>query len=344
MDREDSLLDPAAHSARTRLSFEEFERRLGAEPGVVGVAFSDRLPVEDQFKYNIEVDKAGGAPETGIRTSTLVNVSKGFFDAYGTKVTAGRDFSPVDFEADKSNVMIVNQAFAQHVLGGRNAIGQRIRIVSGEIDRYAGDTWYEVVGVVRNFGWQLPEPWEQAAMYRPTLPVVGNARQMAVRVSDPSAFSNRLRKVAYEVDPLIRLTDVQPLARADRGEAQWNWVLTSIAWVVGFIVLALSATGIHALMSFTVSRRTREIGIRVALGANPGRIVAGVFRGAFLQIGAGVLIGSTLAALGGLGSTREALLLLAADGIMLIAGMAACALPVRRALSIDPTEALRAEG
>ena len=83
--------------------------------------------------------------------------------------------------------------------------------------------------------------------------------------------------------------------------------------------------------------------IRVALGANPRRIIAGVFRGAFLQIGAGVLIGSALAALGGLGSTREVLLLLAADGIMLVAGLLACALPIRRALTVDPTEALRAE-
>jgi putative ABC transport system permease protein len=343
MDREDSLLDPATHAARTRGSFEELERRLTAEPGVEGVAFSDRLPVEDQFKYRIELDTAVGAPATGIRTSTLVNVSKGFFNTYRTSVVAGRDFSPIDFEPGKSNVMIVNQAFAEHVLGGRNAIGQRVRIKSGEIDRYAGDTWYEIVGVVRNFGWQLPLPWEQAAMYRATLPVTGNAYQMAVRVSDPSGFSDRLRKLAYDVDPLIRLADVQPLAKADKGEARWNWVLTAVAWVVGFIVLVLSATGIHALMSFTVSRRTREIGIRVALGAHPRRIVSGVFRRAFLQIGAGVLIGSALAALGGLGSTREMLLLLAADGIMLVAGMAACALPIRRALSIDPTEALRAE-
>jgi putative ABC transport system permease protein len=344
MDREDSLLDPASHAARTRGSFEELERRLTATPGVLGVAFSDRLPVEDQFKYSIEIDKAGGAPETGMRTSTLVNISKGFFDAYGTAITAGRDFNPVDFEAGKSNVMIVNQAFTEHVLGGRNAVGQRVRIKSGEVDRYAGDTWYEIVGVVRNFGWQLPEPWEQSAMYRPTLPVVGNAGQMAVRVSDPSGFSNRLRKLAYDVDPLIRLTDVQPLAQADKGEAQWNWVLTSVAWVVGFIVLVLSATGIHALMSFTVTRRTREIGIRTALGAAPGRLVAGVFSRAFLQIGAGVLVGSALAALGGLDSTREVLLLLAADGIMLVAGLVACVAPIQRALRIDPTEALRAEG
>ena len=113
---------------------------------------------------------------------------------------------------------------------------------------------------------------------------------------------------------------------------------------ISVIVLLLSATGIHALMSFTVARRTREIGIRVALGARPGRIVAGIFSRAFLQISAGLVVGSGLAAVWGLGSTRQVLLLLAADGIMLIVGLAACALPVRRALTIDPTEALRAEG
>jgi predicted permease len=344
MDREDYTLDSASRAARTRSSFDEFERRLAAEPGVERVAFSDRLPVEDQFKYRIEVDTAAGAPSTGLRRSTLVHVSKGFFDAYGTSVVAGRNFQPLDFEPGKSDVMIVNEAFVQNVFGGRNAIGRRIRIVSGEIDRYAGDTWYEVVGVVKNFGWQLPRPEEQSAMYRPTLPVVGNAGQLAVRVRDPEGFTNRLRTIAADVDPTIRLTSVQPLTKAGGGEAQGNWALTSVAWLVGFIVLMLSATGIHALMSFTVARRTREIGIRAALGAAPGRIVGGIFSRAFLQIGAGVVVGSALASLGGLGSTREVMLLLAADAIMLLVGLAACALPVRRALRIDPTEALRAEG
>ena len=128
------------------------------------------------------------------------------------------------------------------------------------------------------------------------------------------------------------------------GEAQGNWALTSVAWLIGFIVLLLSATGIHALMSFTVARRTREIGIRAALGARPGRIVTGIFSRAFLQIGAGVLAGSGLAALVGLGSTRQVMLLLAADGVMLVVGLIACAVPLTRALRIEPTEALRAEG
>jgi predicted permease len=344
IDREDHMLDSASRAARIRSSVEELERRLATEPGVERVAFSDRLPVEDQFKYGIEVDTAAGAPTEGLRTSTLVHVSSGFFAAYGTSVVAGRDFQPLDFESDKVKVMIVNEAFARHVFGGRNAIGRRIRIVNGEVERYAGDSWYEIVGVVRNFGWQLPQPWEQSAMYRPTLPVVGEARQMVVRTRDPAGFTNRLRTIAADVDPTIRLTSVQSLAKAGGGEAQGNWALTSVAWLVGFIVLMLSATGIHALMSFTVARRTREIGIRAALGAGRGRIVAGIFSRAFLQVGAGVVLGSALAALVGFGSTRQMLLLLAADAIMLAVGMAACALPVLRALRINPTEALRAEG
>ena len=343
IDREDYVMDSAAFTARTRRAFEALESRLGAEPGVEAVAFSDRLPVEDQFKYAIEVDSTAGAPTTGIRSSTLVNVSGGFFRAFGTSVVAGRDFVPLDFES-APRVMIVNQSFARYVFGERNPIGQRIRIVSGEIEAFAGEQWYEVVGMVKDFGWQLPRPQEQSAMYLPSLPGVGRAGQLAVRVQDPDAFAMRLRKVVAEADPTIRLSDVKQLGLAGGGEAQMNWALTSVAWLVGFIVLLLSATGIHSLMSFTVARRTREIGIRAALGASAGRIVAGIFSRAFIQISLGVIVGSSLAALGGFESRREVLILIAADAVMLVVGLAACAVPLRRALSIDPTEALRAEG
>lgn len=342
VDREDHGTDSAAFAARARLSFDELERRLSAEPGVERVAFADRLPVMDQFKYRIQVDTMTGAPATGLRTSTLVQVSRGFFATFGTSVVAGRDFGPLDFETGR--VLIVNESFARHVFGDRNPAGQRIRVLSGEDNSVAGEDWYEVVGMVKDFGWQLPLPHEQSAMYRPRLPTPGTDVSLAVRARDPEAFATRLRAIAADVDPTIRLTDVQPLGQVGGGEARMNWALTSVAWLISFIVLLLSATGIHSLMSFTVARRTREIGIRAALGASPGRIVAGIFSRAFLQIGAGVLAGSGLAALLGLGSTRQVLLLLAADGIMLVVGLTACAVPVRRALRIDPTEALRAEG
>ena len=341
MDREDHGADSATVAARERASFDELERRLVAQPGVEAVAFADRLPVMDQFKYTIEVDTATGAPTTGLRTSTLVHVSGGFFDAFGTSVVAGRDFEPLDFETGR--VMIVNESFARHVFGQRNPIGQRIRVVSGEVESVTGDEWYEIVGMVRDFGWQLPLPHEQSAMYRPSRPA-DRARSLAVRAGDPDALATRLRTIASDVDPSIRLTDVQPLRQVGGGEAKMNWALTSVAWLISFIVLLLSATGIHALMSFTVARRTREIGIRTALGARPGRIVTGIFARALVQISVGILAGSALAALMGLGSTRQVLLLLAADGVMLVVGLAACAVPVLRALRIDPTEALRADG
>jgi hypothetical protein len=162
MDREDHLSDSAAFDSRARSSIDELVRRLGAEPGVERIAFADRLPVEDQFKYRIEVDTLTGAIATGLRTSTLVHVSSGFFAAFGTSVVAGRDFVPLDFEENR--VLIVNESFARHVFGGRNAIGQRNRIVSGEIDSAAGEDWYENVGMVRDIGWQLPLPHEQSAM------------------------------------------------------------------------------------------------------------------------------------------------------------------------------------
>ena len=342
MDREDYVADSAAFQGLARQRLDELEQRLSAEPGVEHVAFADRLPVEDQFKYRIEVDTTIGAPANSLRRSTLVNVSRGFFGAFGTSVVNGRGFEPLDLETGR--VMIVNQSFARYVFGGRNPIGQRVRIVDGEVSSFGGETWYEVVGMVKDFGWQLPRPEEQSAMYLPTVPApAGRAGSLAVRVRDPEAFAQRLRSVAAEVDPTIRLTEVKPLTDAGGGEAQGNWALTSVVGLISFIVLLLSATGIHSLMSFTVSRRTREIGIRAALGANSGRIVAGIFGRAFLQVSAGLLAGSALVAFVGLGSTREVLILLAADGIMLVAGLVACVVPLRRALGINPTEALRAD-
>jgi len=126
--------------------------------------------------------------------------------------------------------------------------------------------------------------------------------------------------------------------------AQLTWAVTTAVGLVSLLVLLLSASGIHALMSFVVARRTREIGIRVALGSAPRQIVAGTFARAFLQIAIGILAGSALVALKiDFRSLTQVTYLIGADAIMLIAGLAACALPLRRALATNPTDALRAE-
>jgi putative ABC transport system permease protein len=335
--------DAAARTVRRRQRLAELERRLRAEPGVEQVAFADRLPVMDTSKSSIEVDTAMGAPTTGLRWSTLAHVSSGFFAAFGSAVVAGRNFSPADLE--RGHVLIVNQSFTRLVFGDRNPVGQRIRIAHSEENGAAADDgWYDVVGMVRDIGWQMPEPSEQAAMYHPALLQPGTSVSVAVQVHDPMGFAPRLRVLANGVAPEMQLTDVQRLTDVGGRGAMLTWTVTYVAGVVSCFVLLLSATGIHGLMSFIVARRTREIGIRVALGAPPLRIVSGIFMRAFLQVALGILAGSIVVALKiDFGSVTQVLMLAGADAVMLTAGLVACALPLRRALRINPTAALRAE-
>ncbi len=342
-ERQEQEADAAARGTRGRASLAELERRLRAEPGVEQVAFADRLPVMDTSKYSIEVDTATGAPTAGLRWSTFTHVSPGFFATFGSAVVAGRNFSPVDLE--RGNALIVNQSFTRLVFGDRNPVGQRIRVNHSEENGAAADDgWYEIVGIVRDIGWQMPEPSEQAAMYSPTLLQPGTNISLAVQVHDPIGFAPRLRVLAKAVDPEMQLSDVQRLTDVGGRGATLTWTVTYVAGVVSFLVLLLSASGIHGLMSFIVARRTREIGIRVALGAPPQRIVSGIFMRAFLQVALGILAGSIVVASRiDFGSMTQVLMLAGADAIMLTAGLVACTLPLRRALRINPTDALRAE-
>jgi cell division protein FtsX len=190
----------------------------------------------------------------------------------------------------------------------------------------------------------MPEPSEQAAIYHPALLQPGTNLRVAVRVHDPMDFAPRLRTLANIVDPEMQVTDVRLLRDVGGRGATLTWTATYVAGFISVLVLLLSASGIHALMSFIVARRTREIGIRVALGAPSMRIVSGIFSRAFAQIAAGILAGSALVALKiDVGSVTQVWVLIGADAIMLLAGLAACILPLRRALTINPTDALRAE-
>lgn len=342
-DRQKPETDAASAAARGRRSLAELERRLREDPRVEQVAFGDRLPVMDTSKCGVEVDPASGAPATGLRVSTLAHVSSGFFTAFRSALVSGRNFSLVDVE--RGNVVIVNQSFTRLVFGDHNPVGQRIRIAHSEEDgAVADDGWYEIVGVVRDVGWQMPEPSEQAAIYHPALLQPGTSLSVAVLMRDPAGFAPRLRELANAADPEMQLSDVRLMNDVGGRGATLTWTVTYVVWCIAFLVLLLSASGIHALMSFIVARRTREIGIRVALGSPPTRIVSGIFLRAFLQVALGILVGSAVVALKiDFGSLTQVLMLVGADLVMLIAGVAACALPLRRALAVNPTDALRAE-
>ena len=164
----------------------------------------------------------------------------------------------------------------------------------------------------------------------------------------PLEFAERFRQIGAEVDPALQLRRVVPLSEFyDQVRSLWRYM----AWGIGPVtisVLLLSAAGIYALMSFTVAQRTREIGIRAALGANPRRILLSIFGRVMRQLALGLLVGSLLSAAlfsgAGFRFGRMTAFLLAVAALMLIVGLLAALGPARRSLRIQAIEALRADG
>jgi len=361
----------AAFLAQFRRTYGELSRRLAAEPGVAAVAFAERLPRMYHPHRLTEVDAGGAAPLNpewpGYRVSSA-RVGPGFFDAFEAPLLAGRGFSAAEHEAEwgvpgdsgaRGGPVIVNQSFVRRVLGDRNPIGRRVRYTVIE-ERHprrleTPSEWYEIVGVVRDLGMSIgsgegDDP-KIAGIYHPVPSGGVYPASVAVRLrGDAAAFTPRLRALATAVDPTLRVYDLRPLSDVNEAELQFLSFWFRLLLGVSAVALTLSLAGIYSVMSFTVVRRTREIGIRVALGANPRRVVMAVFRRPLAQVALGIAAGATL--IGGLlfaGSGYSLSLaqvgaIAAYAAFMLAVCLLACVVPTRRALRVQPTEALRAEG
>ena len=361
----------AAFRARFRRAYGELERRVSAEPAVAAVAFAERLPRTYHPHRLIEVDAGGAAPLNpewaGYRVSSAA-VGPGFFEAFAAPVLVGRGFGAADHAAERGTPgdsaagggpVVVNQSFVRLVLGDRNPIGRRVRYTHFE-DRSPRklaepSAWYEIVGVVRDLGMSIGEGEgadpKRAGIYHPVASGAAYPAQVGVRVrGDAAAFASRLRALATAVDPTLRLYDVRPLSDVNDAELEFLSFWFRLLLFVSAIALTLSLAGIYAVMSFTVARRTREIGIRVALGADRRRVVAAVFRRPLAQVALGICAGAVLVGvLLATGNGRALSLAQLASIVAYAAGMLfvcllACAVPTRRALLVEPTEALRAEG
>jgi predicted permease len=326
----------------------EMIRRIEAEPGVRAVTFSSGIPgyegsrviqFEDPLAQRFDTDKE----------VNLMDVDVAMFEVYDATILAGRAFTRADLG---TTAVVVNRSFARELLEGLAPLGQRFSFAPRSASEPAVRRSFEIVGVVGDFPDFPSSPGSDGvpAMYLPiSAESIGDAvLSVRFRGDVPSDFVGRLRRIGVEVDPSVPLNDVDTLVGFyERNRAPWRligWVLGSIA----LAVLLLSAAGIYALMSFTVAQRTREIGIRTALGGNPRRILAGLFGRVMIQLGAGLAIGSVLSAmlftitnLSGQG----ALVLMAVVGaILLVVGAVAAIGPARHSLRIQATDALRSDG
>jgi hypothetical protein len=277
-------------------------------------------------------------------------------DVLEAPILQGRGFHSGDFAAG-APVAIVNRSFVARVLGGRNPIGRRLRFLpmneSGQVlaREAAPGPWHQIIGVVRDMGMAEALDPKVAGLY---LPLTADAYPLHVAVhvaGDPMAFAPRLRALAATIDPTLRLERVAPLSDLAAAELQFLAFWFRVTALVSLVALVLSLAGIYAVMAFTVSRRTREIGIRVALGARPGRVVAAIFRRPLTHVGAGIAAGLGLVALltfliqGSDLFSAVAVAVFAAYAVVMTAiCLLACVAPTRRALRVDPIDAMRIDG
>ena len=335
------------------------ERVLRADPAVAGVTFASNLPHMEPSYRRLQAEPQGsaGTDSTPVQLVSVAEVDARFFEVLGTPIVAGRDFHAGDLAAD-ARTAIVNEAFGARVLGGRNPIGRRVRYVNPPGGRSQRSIelgpWLEIVGVVRDVAAAAGDaPAARGAIYHAVAASTLHPLPVAVHVrGDPAAFAARLRAAAMAVDPSLRLLDVMPLVELRGQTVRWLRFLFQLTLLVVAVAVVLSLAGIYAVLSFTVARRTREIGVRVALGSSRRRVMLAVFRRPLAQVSAGVAAGGVLAGALAYGwmleaeraaSPRGAALLAAYAGLMFGVCLLACIVPTWRAMRVQPTEALRAD-
>jgi putative ABC transport system permease protein len=343
---EHGVPDDRQIGARRARAYDDLAIRLREEPGVTQVAFGDRLPTAPPEWVPVEMEQ-DGAPRARLPGNyeggfAMAAVGAGYHEAFGARILAGRGLHAADAGAPNGPV-VVNEAFMR--LLGRNPVGARIRTLQRGSEREPGP-WHEIVGVVTDL-WTFPADWGGAAyIYRAASVAEVDPVVVAVRVAgDAAPLAPRVAALARQVDAGLRLRDILTL---DDIAAQEQTRMVGGSVIFGGVLLVavvFSAAGLYALMAVAVARRTREIGIRIAVGATPRHVLRSVFARAGRQLGGGIMAGDSLILLLAWRSdslTADLVVSLVITSVIMAAvGVLACAAPARRALRVQPTEALR---
>ena len=362
LDRPFEEESTSAFEERRAQTLAALEHRILQEPGVVAVTFADRAPGALTSERGGEVESSPGADPLYRGGFSLLAVGPGFFETFEQPIVAGRPFHGGDWHPTARTV-IVNEAFARAFLretGSGLPIGARLRyrgarrvddVVLGEM---VTDTEFEIVGVVRDFGLYPDDSGDELPFVFHTASAgTVSPLVMSVRVrGNPDRLAARLPTIAANVDAQLFVRNAQPLDVLVQQRDDGLTMVAGALAAVTLLVLFLSALSIFSLVSVSVSRRTREIGLRVALGAHPRQVLAGILSSAVVLMGSGITAGGALllwaVALGQGPSGRPAqdVALFAGylgvtSAVMLAASLLACIGPAARALRINPSDALR---
>ena len=328
--------------------YRQLTDRLNALPGVTSAALAI-MPVLDGNEWDSTVAVEGYTTKQGEAVDPHMQfVSPGFFDTMGIGVLLGRDFSIRD-EKSAPKVGIVNERFAKRYFGGANPIGRHI----GQGGDPGTKLDIEIVGVVKDTRYESMRdevPYEVYLPYRQMNFVQGMTAYLRAK-GDPAGLFPMLRQVVREVDSNVPVYRMRTLEQQVDKSLVTERMLAMLATVFGCLATVLAAVGLYGVMAYMVVRRTREIGIRMALGAGGGRVIWLVMREVMLLAAIGVVLGLPAAwaltrlvqtQLFGIDPADLPTMLLAAFGIASVALLSGY-LPARRAIGIDPMRALRWE-
>jgi hypothetical protein len=350
--------DPGAFASRESRIQQEVLRRLTEDRevravGLGGNSVAHYVP----SAYDIVIEGSDPDRPTPVAAWAAVDVS--FFRGLRRPILEGRDFTTADVpdgpeagpEAGPTPV-IVNTSFVERLLGGRNAVGQRFRL-AGDVQAESGPAWFQIVGVVGPFGMNPINPAEDAGFYEPVGPGSSSSARFLIEVAgDPAAFAPRFREIVAAVDPEATVDQAVSLEQAWAFDASVSKLFFGLQIVLAGVAFALAVSGLYALMSFTVSQRTREVAIRSALGARPWSIISTITRWAALHLGVGLALGGVWGwvllriAAGDMDEVQAVnvnvpLTIAVTLGIAGIVGVLGCASPTLRGLRIQPSQALR---
>ena len=320
--------------------------RMNALPGAQEAAVAVPLPLSDSY-INLAFEIEGRPPhsKSDSPTADFVAISPNYFHVMQVPLLRGREFSNADSE-NGPQVCVISSSLAQQLFPRENALGQRILI------GYPASSAREIVGIVGDVKDSDLAARESAQIYVPFVQNPFWAADIAVRsYGNPSALGGALRAQIREIDSALPVAEVRPMAEVIGSSVAQPRFRTALLSLFGAAALLLAAIGIYGVLAYTVAQQTREIGIRMALGANPGKVMRLVLARGLRLAGAGTVIG-VLAALMltqllnsllfGVSAT-DPLTFAAVAGLLLGVAFLACYVPARRAMRVDPMVALRYE-
>jgi predicted permease len=338
-------------TAQSREFYRQVVERVAGLPGIERASLARVVPIsgggrQTNFFLDGQLETPDSARNTNNPPTCATNVvGPDYFETMGIALLQGRDFAAQDVEGSPS-VVIINETFAHRYFSGENPVGKRMRVGA------PNPTWREIIGVARDSKYRLLSEDPQPFIYQPLAQNHETGMTLLVRTTgDPLSVAAAVRNAAHALEKNLPLNDLQPLSTLLESALYPARMGAVLLLILGLLALLLAAVGLYGVMAYTVAQRTREIGVRMALGAQTRDVLRLVLKEAMTLVALGLalgwLAGAALARLlsnflFGI-STLDAVTFVTIPVVLTVVALLASYLPARRAARVDPLLALRCD-